>query len=151
MHGVSKITSTDDMMLISLSDADVAFMGKTLRDLAGAGVVVDMISQSAPLGGSICFSFTAPYSYFDAALKAIGPEGGVKGPRPMVSGGYAKLNLFGEEMVDSVGVASRALDTLLKAKMDISLITTSDLDISLLVRQEDADVATEKLKQVFEL
>ncbi|MDL2252969.1 aspartate kinase [Ruminococcaceae bacterium OttesenSCG-928-I18] len=151
MHGVSKITSTDNMMLISVADADAVSMAKTLHELAKAGVVVDMISQSAPMGGSISFSFTAPYSFFETALGAIGPESGPAGPKPMVSGGYAKIYLFGEEMVERFGVASRALDVLLGAKVDISLITTSDLDISLLVRQEDTDVAVEALKKEFEI
>lgn len=151
MYGVSKISSTDDMMMISLSEANVTFMAKTLGELAEAGVVVDMICQSAPLGGSIQFSFSAPHAFFDTALKAIGPESRQAGPHPMVSGGYSKVYLFGEEMVDSVGVASRALDALLAAEVDISLITTSDLDISLLVRQEDADVAVEALKKAFAL
>ncbi len=151
MYGVNRITSVDDMMLISLSEADPGFMAKTLRTLADAGVVVDMISQSAPLGGSIRFSFTAPYSFFETTLKAIGPEGKNPGPKPMISGGYSKIYLFGEEMVDSVGVASRALDALLEAGVEISLITTSDLDISLLLRQEDADIAAEVLHKTFGL
>ncbi len=151
MYGVNRITGTDDMMLISLSEADPIFMAKTLRALADAGVVVDMISQSAPLGGNIRFSFTAPHAFFEAALKAIGPEGKTPGPKPMISGGYAKIYLYGEEMVDSVGVASRALDALLEAGLEISLITTSDLDISLLLRQEDADIATDILNKAFSL
>ena len=149
MYGVNKITSTDDMMLISLAEANTTFMVKTLQDLAEAGVVVDMISQSTPMGGAISFSFTAPYSFFEKALKAIGPESGAQ--RPMISGGYAKVYLFGEEMVDSVGVASRALNALVGAQVDISLITTSDLDISLLVREEDVDVAVTELKKEFSL
>ena len=71
---------------------------------------------------------------------------------PMVSGGYSKVYLYGgEEMVQSVGVAARALSALLDKQVEVSMITTSDMDISLLVRQEDEDVAMEVLGNSFEL
>jgi len=52
---------------------------------------------------------------------------------PLISVGYSKLNLFGEDMVTSCGVAARALNALAMAGIEVLLITTSDLDISLLV------------------
>ena len=148
MHGVSKITSAENVMLISYSDADAPFMVKVLNDLAMAGVVVDMISQTAPSGKNFRFSFTASSQHFDTTIKVIGGE---KKGAPMVSVGYAKIYLFGKEMVESVGVAARALDALADDGVDIALITTSDLDISLLLRQEDADVAMDLLKKAFAL
>ena len=44
-------------------------------------------------------------------------------------------------MVTSCGVASRALSALAGENIEIALITTSDLDISLLIRQQDEDAA----------
>lgn len=70
---------------------------------------------------------------------------------PLVSGGYCKINLFGEEMVTSCGVAARALSALAGAGVEIVLITTSDLDISLLIHQQDEDAALEALRTAFEL
>ena len=149
MYGVSKISSAENIMLVSYSDAPALFMSETLNSLANLGVVVDMICQTAPSGSSIRFSFTASNDHFDVALKAIGGEG--KQASPMISGGYTKINLFGEEMVDSVGVAARALAALARENVDIALVTTSDLDISLLVRREDSDVAVQSLRQAFEI
>ena len=70
---------------------------------------------------------------------------------PLLSVGYSKLNLFGEEMVTSCGVAARALNALAAAGIEVLLITTSDLDISLLVRAENEDAAYEALKKAYEL
>ena len=67
----------------------------------------------------------------------------------LVSGGYSKINLFGEEMVTSCGVAARALAALAGAGIEIVLITTSDLDISLLIRQQDEDTALDALHKAF--
>ncbi len=151
MHGVSKITCADDMILISIAEADMACMAKTLQELAQAGVVVDMISQSAPTGGNIHFSFTASNTYLSTALQALGTDGKMSTHKPMISGGYAKIYLFGEEMIHSIGVAARALQELEAANIDIHLITTSDLDISILIHQENVDVATEVLSRCFSL
>ena len=66
---------------------------------------------------------------------------------PLISGGYTKINLFGEDMVTSCGVAARALAALAKVNAEVVLITTSDLDISLLIHQEDEDVALNALNK----
>ena len=126
MYGVSKINIEPSLMMISVQD--VEFKGNSLarylQIFADTGVVVDMISQSAPHGTTMDFSFTASAS---------------------------KLNLFGEEMVTSCGVAARALNALAMADIEVLLITTSDLDISLLVRAENEDAAYDVLKKAFEL
>ena len=54
-------------------------------------------------------------------------------------------------MVTSCGVAARALNALAMAGIEVLLITTSDLDISLLVRSENEDAAYEALKKTYEL
>ena len=71
------------------------------------------------------------------------------GSAPLISSGYSKINLFGEEMVTSCGVAALALRTLRDAGIEVVLITTSDLDISLLVRRENEDSALNVLRQAF--
>ena len=48
-------------------------------------------------------------------------------------------------------VAARALNALAMADIEVLLITTSDLDISLLVRAENEDAAYDVLKKAFEL
>lgn len=148
MYGVTKISVAGNIMLVNFQGASPAFMAQTLQNLASAGVVVDMISQTAPFGNHIHFSFTADFLHFDATIHTIGGKDDAK---PMISGGYSKINLYGQEMVESVGVAARALDALAQGGVDIVLITTSDLDISLLVRQEDEDVALQTLQKAFEV
>lgn len=149
MYGVSKITNAESVMLISFQAVQPGFMADTLDALGKAGVVVDMISQTSPSGSGISFSFTASSLYLDLTVQTIG--GSKNGPAPMISGGYSKINLYGEEMVESVGVAARALNALASEAVEIAMITTSDLDISLPVRSEDEDVAIKALKTAFEV
>ena len=54
-------------------------------------------------------------------------------------------------MVTSCGVAACALAALAKVNAEVVLITTTDLDISLLIHQEDEDVALNALNKAFEL
>ena len=135
MYGVSKINIEPSLMMISVQD--VEFKGNSLarylQIFADTGVVVDMISQSAPHGTNIDFSFTASASDLTLVMKAISAANLDKDAKasPLISVGYSKLNLFGEDMVTSCGVAARALNALAMADIEVLLITTSDLDISL--------------------
>ena len=154
MYGVSKISIEPSLMMISVQD--VEFKGNSLarylQIFADTGVVVDMISQSAPHGTTMDFSFTASSSDLPLVMKAISAANLDKDAKaaPLISVGYSKLNLFGEEMVTSC-VAARALNALAMAGIEVLLITTSDLDISLLVRAENEDAAYEALKKAYEL
>ena len=153
MYGVSKINIEPSLMMISVQD--VEFKGNSLarylQIFADTGVVVDMISQSAPHGTTIDFSFTASSSDLPLVMKAISAANLDKDAKasPLISVGYSKLNLFGEEMVTNCGVAARALAALSGANVEIVLITTSDLDISLLIRQQDEDAALDALHKAF--
>ena len=155
MYGVSKINIEPSLMMISVQD--VEFKGNSLARylplFSDTGVVVDMISQSSPHGTNIDFSFTASASDLMLVMKAISAANLDKDAKasPLISVGYSKLNLFGEEMVTSCGVAARALNALAMADIEVLLITTSDLDISLLVRSENEDSAYDVLKKAFEL
>ena len=137
MYGVSKINIEPSLMMISVQD--VEFKGNSLarylQIFADTGVVVDMISD------------------LTLVMKAISAANLDKDAKasPLISVGYSKLNLFGEDMVTSCGVAARALNALAMADIEVLLITTSDLDISLLVRSENEDSAYDVLKKAFEL
>ena len=91
MYGVSKINIASSQMMISVQD--VAFKGNSLarylQIFADTGVVVDMISQSAPHGTNIDFSFTAASSDLPLVMKAISAANLVKDAKdsPLISFG----------------------------------------------------------------
>lgn len=149
MYGVSKISSEQDILLTTFPGAKYSAQSLAgyLKVFADAGIVVDMICQSAPRGAAVDFSFTTANDNFAAVMKAL-PAAAKVNP-PLVSGGYCKINLFGEDMVTSCGVAARALAALAEVDIEIALITTSDLDISLLIRQQDEDGALTALHKAF--
>ena len=73
MYGVSKINIEPSLMMISVQD--VEFKGNSLarylQIFADTGVVVDMLSQSAPHGTSFDFSFTASASDLTLVMEDI--------------------------------------------------------------------------------
>ena len=95
MYGVSKINIEPSLMMISVQD--VEFKGNSLarylQIFADTGVVVDMISQSAPHGTNIDFSFTASASDLTLVMKAISAANLDKDAKasPLISVGYSKL------------------------------------------------------------
>ena len=125
MYGVSKITSEQNIMLTTFPGAQYSAqsLAEHLDVFAKAGIVVDMICQSAPRGSAVDFSFTTSYDNFAAVMRAL--PAAAKANPPLVSGGYSKINLFGEDMVTSCGVGARALAALAGASIEIVLITTS--------------------------
>ena len=127
MYGVSKISSEQNIMLTTFPGAQYSAqsLAEHLDVFAKAGIVVDMICQSAPRGSAVDFSFTTSYDNFAAVMKAL--PAAAKANPPLVSGGYSKINLFGEEMVTSCGVAARALAALAGAGIEIVLITTPSI------------------------
>ncbi len=152
MYGVSKITSEQDIMLITFPGAqyDTVQLAEYLDSFAKSGVNVDMICQNPPRGSVVDFSLTASYSYFGQVMQTLAARP-KQASAPLISSGYTKISLFGEEMVTSCGVAARAMSAVAKAGIEVVLITTSLLDISLLVRQVDEDQALQVLQTAFAL
>mgnify|MGYP002797285288 CR=1 FL=1 len=77
MYGVSKISSEQNIMLTTFPGAQYSAqsLAEHLDVFAKAGIVVDMICQSAPRGTAVDFSFTTSYDNFAAVMKAL--------PRPI--------------------------------------------------------------------
>ncbi len=142
MYGVSKISVEPGVMMISVQDAafSAGSLARYLQIFADTGIVVDMISFTASSGDLPLVMKAISAAKLDPDAKAA----------PLISVGYSKLNLFGEEMVASCGVAARALSALAAAGIEVHLITTSDLDISLLVRSENEDAAYDALRRAYE-
>ena len=73
MYGVSKISSEQNIMLTTFPGAQYSAqsLAEHLDVFAKAGIVVDMICQSAPRGSAVDFSFTTSYDNFAAVMKAL--------------------------------------------------------------------------------
>jgi aspartate kinase len=154
MRGVTKIDYCDDISLISYNavPADIAFMADIFGAFSDAGIVIDMIAQTAPVGNKTSISFTCPDKDMVKVLEIFNAlKKSHNGVTPLVSGSNSKIQLYGEEMRTAHGVFAAALDVLRDKDIELKQVTTSEVDISLLVDAAHVAVAMEALKTCFKL
>ena len=154
MNGVSKLTLSEDISVITFNhlSADPTGLAKILNQFAQAQINIDMISQTARNSGTISLSLTV---FAQDLLKALSLcnrlKDTVPGLRPLVSSGNCKLQLYGDEMRTMHGVAAKAIDTIASSGAEIYLITTSEVDISVLVSRDKAFEAVTALEKAFQV
>ncbi|MBQ8935705.1 MAG: ACT domain-containing protein [Oscillospiraceae bacterium] len=138
--GITKIAYASDITLITLSSlpCDSRAVAAVLTALSDHGVNVDMISQTAPQGGTIRLSFTISDQSLADALAVLAK---LRQENPAISPeilpGNSKLAFYDENMVHTPGVAAKVFSLLSEADIQIMLVTTSEVDISILVSGHD--------------
>ncbi len=154
MYGVTNLTVTENVSVLSFHRMpdDGKLICALLEKLDEASVNIDAISQTAPYSHNINLSFSISDNDLVTTLTAIN-EMAKKHPeiKPMVSSENCKLQLFGDDMRTMHGVASAAISAVANAGVDIQLITTSEVDISILVSGSRVQEAMNALTVKFEL
>ena len=111
---------------------------------------VDMISQTPPHSNKPHLSFTVSGDdlgkilELSAKIRDLYPD-----VKLSVSNGNCKISVFGEAMKGQPGVAAKVFAAAAKANTDIIMITTSEVDISMLVPQSDLTATLESIKGAF--
>lgn len=118
------------------------------KELAKANINVDMIVQNVSAQGITDLSFTVPRSELLKARKVIQ---GLRYDSVDVNEDIAKISIVGVGMKSHSGVAYRMFESLAKANINISMIATSEIKISVVIKKDQADQATRVLHQAFGL
>lgn len=125
---------------------------RVFAPLAEAGVVVDLIVQSVSREGRTDLAFTVKKDdlprakdVIESTLKAIGAE------KIETDGGVAKVSIVGAGMKTHAGVAARAFEVMARAGINIELISTSEIKISMVVQERSLDLAVRELHAAFGL
>src|SRR5580658_8998338 len=125
---------------------------KVFRGLANANVIVDMIVQNVGLQGIANLTFTVPLSDTSRAVKALEPVlDEIGGGQVAVHEHIAKLSVVGVGMKTHSGVAATLFQALADAGINIDLISTSEIKISVVVDQDRADEAVRVAHAAFRL
>ena len=144
------INVVEDVTLISLleSPADITMISRVFEKIAQAGIDVDMISQS-PHGKNSTLSFTVSGEDFGRILE-ISSKMRELNPnlKFSVSSGNCKISVFSEAMRGCPGYSAKIFSALSKEETDIRMITTSEVDISLLITESDKDNALEAIRKI---
>ena len=125
---------------------------KVFRGLADANVVVDMIVQNVGRHGIANLTFTVPQADTKRAVKALEPVlDDIGGGQVAVHEHIAKLSVVGVGMKTHSGVAATLFQALADAGINIDLISTSEIKISVVVDLDRADEAVRAAHAAFGL
>jgi aspartate kinase len=120
--------------------------------LASSGIAVDMIVQNVGQGGRADISFTVPADDLADALdlsRAVAATLGATGVSH--DGDLAKVSVVGVGMARAEGVAGRMFTALAKEGINVRMITTSEIKISVLVDRQDGPAAVQAVHRAFGL
>ena len=120
--------------------------------LADQNITVDMIIQSQSECGVNDIAFTVPISDLQTAEQVLKQAAAKLGCGSVVSdGSIAKVSIVGTGMIEQVGVAAKMFKALANADINIEMIATSEIKVSCVVRQNQAETALRITHQAFNL
>jgi aspartate kinase len=127
----------------------VAF--KILGPISAANIEVDMIVQNVAHDNTTDFTFTVHRNDYQAARRA-GKHRREIGAREVVGDTkIAKVSIVGVGMRSHAGVASRMFESLAKESINIQMISTSEIKVSVVIEEKYLELAVRALHTAFEL
>ena len=124
---------------------------KVFKALANAHINVDMIVQNVGRAGLANLTFTVPLSEKDKAIKALEPALKAVGGEATFDEKIAKLSVVGVGMKTHSGVAATLFQALAEAGVNLELISTSEIKISVIIAKDKADEAARVAHAAFGL
>ncbi len=124
---------------------------KVFKALADAHINVDMIVQNVGHGGVANLTFTVPATEMAKAKKSLEPVLKEIGGTIAVDEKIAKLSVVGVGMKTHSGVAATLFEALAKASVNLELISTSEIKISVVIAKDKADDAARVAHAAFAL
>jgi aspartate kinase len=124
--------------------------GRIFAPLAEAGIVVDMIIQNLSQDGTTDLTFTVAHGDYRRALALAGEVGREIGA-VAVDGDQeiAKVSIVGLGMKDHAGVATRMFQVLGQHGINIQLISTSEIKVSVVIERSQTELAVRALHAAF--
>lgn len=119
--------------------------------LAERNIVVDMIAQGLGSDGKAAIGFTVPKAELREALKILQPLASSLGATVTAAEDVSKISLVGAGMRTHTGVAERMFAALASEKINMQMITTGDIKISVLVDRQDGMRALRAVHRAFGL
>ena len=123
-----------------------------LGPIADANIDVDMIIQNASVDGITDFSFTVHRNDFNKAMEISHKVQAHIGAKNFVGDNkVCKVSIVGVGMRSHVGIASQMFRTLAEEGINIQMISTSEIKISVVVDEKYMELAVRVLHKAFEL
>ena len=149
IKGVAKDDSVARVALVGVPDnPGIAF--KVFSRVAKAHICVDNILQSVGRDGTKDIAFTVPAGDAEAAVEALRDYCEMVGAKDlMVETDVAKISIVGAGMETHENVAAGMFEALADAGINIQMISSSEIRVSVLVEKKEADRAVEAVHRHF--
>ncbi|MCS6849840.1 MAG: aspartate kinase [Gemmataceae bacterium] len=119
--------------------------------IAEQNIVVDMIAQNVGSGGRAAIGFTVLKNELPAALATVRPLASELGAKVFHQDDVSKVSIVGTGMRTHSGVAERMFAALAAENINLKMITTGDIKISVLVDKAEGVRALRAVHQAFHL
>ena len=141
ISGVASDKNTSRVSVIGVQDKPgVAF--KIFNTLAKKGINVDIILQSVGRGGTKDISFTVSQEDLTDTLKTLEEnKESLTIQEIKHKDNVAKISIVGAGMMSNPGVAAKMFESLFNAQVNISMISTSEVRITVLIDENDVERA----------
>lgn len=151
VRGVTRDSNIARVAVIGLADKPgVAF--KLFSFLAKENINVDLIIQSIGTDETKDISFTIAKNNLEKTLEVLNRNLDMLGAKQVKhSDKYSKVSVVGAGLVNNAGVAAKMFEALYDAGINIHMITTSEIKISVLVDIKDAEMAVNAIHEKFKL
>ena len=153
VSGIAFSRDESKMTLVSVADRP-GIAAAIFGPLAEAGVNVDMIIQNIAEEGRTDMTFSCPTDQVKRAEKALNDaheRGEINFHDLVADTGVAKISMVGIGMRSQSGVAAKMFKTLSDEGVNIKVIATSEIKISVLVDRKYMELAVQALHDAFEL
>ncbi|WP_061240403.1 aspartate kinase [Ectopseudomonas composti] len=125
---------------------------KILGPVSAANIEVDMIVQNVSHDNTTDFTFTVHRNDYNNALSVLQKTAEELGAREVVGDtNIAKVSIVGVGMRSHAGVASRMFEALAKETINIQMISTSEIKVSVVIEEKYLELAVRALHTAFEL
>lgn len=149
ISGVAKDTNIARISILELKDQPgVAF--KVFSLLAKEKINVDIILQSVGRDGTKDMTFTVDKDNAEKAVAVLNENKAKIGIKEVLCNtDSAKVSIVGAGMESNPGVASKLFDALASANINIDMVSTSEIKISVLIALKDAERAVSVIHDAF--
>lgn len=150
VNGVAHSKDEAKVTLIGVPDIP-GIAAKVFGPLSGANINVDMIVQNVSRDGKTDMTFTVSKSELQRAMQVLKNEAGLNGIEILSDEDVAKVSVVGIGMKSHAGVAQTMFAALAERGINIQVISTSEIKISVLIAAEYTELAVRALHAAYGL
>ena len=151
VSGISSIDTEAKLTVRGVPDIP-GVAAKILGPISDAGIDVDVIVQNIGADKTTDFTFTVDKSNFSQAENILKEtSNSLGGGQVEVDDDIAKISIVGRGMRANAGIASKMFQALADNEINISMITTSEIKISVVIKKGEMKEAIKALHDAFDL